>query len=75
GGGKSNSLSILELFSMLEYILGIRIKYKSLPPRQSDQKVFIADISKAKALIGWEPFVSKGEGMVRILDWSEYLAS
>ncbi|MDW7973101.1 MAG: GDP-mannose 4,6-dehydratase [Thermodesulfovibrio sp.] len=75
GGGASNSLSILELFSMLEHILGIKMVYKSLAPRQSDQKVFIADISKAKALIGWEPFVSKGEGMVRILDWSEYLAS
>ena len=31
-----------------------------------------ADVSKARALLGWEPQVSLDEGMRRLVDW--YLA-
>lgn len=72
GGGPTNSLSILELFNMLEDILKVKIEYKSLPPRQSDQKVFIADITKARNLIGWEPVISKEEGIENMLKWIEH---
>lgn len=63
GGGIENSSSLLELFSVLETELDIKMTYIKLPPRESDQKVFVADISKAKELIGWEPKVSKEEGI------------
>ena len=69
GGGITNSLSLLELFSMLESKLGIEMKYRKLPWRESDQKVFVADISKAKRIIGWEPKVSKEEGIIKMLEW------
>lgn len=46
GGTMEQSLSLLELFAMLEDILGIKMEYKQLLPRQSDQKVFVADINK-----------------------------
>ena len=48
GGGLGNSLSILELFTFLEEHLKIKIKFKKLPQRESDQKVFISDNSKLK---------------------------
>jgi len=69
GGGLDNSSSLLELFSFLEDELDIRMSYSILPPRESDQRVFIADYTKAKELIGWEPKVSKKEGIRKMLDW------
>lgn len=64
-----NSSSLLELFSFLESELDIKMKYTQLPPRESDQRVFVADISKAKELIGWEPKVSKEEGIRKMIQW------
>jgi CDP-paratose 2-epimerase len=43
--------------------------YIKLPPRVSDQKVFVADISKAKNLIGWKPLINKEKGIVMMLNW------
>ena len=69
GGGIENSSSLLELFDLLEKILDIKMNYTLLPPRTSDQKVFVADITKAKKLIGWEPLVNKNEGIKLTLEW------
>lgn len=71
GGGYDNSLSLLELFQILEEKLNIEMKYNKLPWRESDQKVFIADITKIKAMIGWEPKVSKEEGISKMIEWVE----
>jgi CDP-paratose 2-epimerase len=69
GGGIDNSLSLLELFGMLNEMLHIKMQYVQLPWRESDQKVFVADIQKAKEIIGWKPQVSKQEGINRMLNW------
>lgn len=69
GGGIANSSSILELFNFLELELDVKISYRQTPWRKSDQKVFIADISKAKKLIGWEPKISKEEGIRKMIEW------
>ncbi|KIM04251.1 MAG: CDP-paratose 2-epimerase [Sulfurovum sp. AS07-7] len=69
GGGMQNSSSLLELFSFLETELDIKMTYTQLPPRESDQRVFVADITKAKELIGWEPKVSKEEGIRKMIEW------
>src|SRR3954470_8142069 len=50
GGGIENSCSLLELFEMLERLLGVRLNYRVLPWRHSDQRFFVADISKARRL-------------------------
>lgn len=69
GGGMSESLSLLELFDMLNDMLSINMKYTRLPWRLSDQKVFVADITKIKNDIGWEPKVSAKEGISKMIDW------
>jgi len=69
GGGIENSSSLLELFDLLEKILDIKMNYIQLPPRASDQKVFVADITKAKKLIGWEPKISKEQGIRMMIEW------
>ena len=73
GGGIENSLSLLELFDMLEDILNVKLDYTQLPPRVSDQKVFVADITKITNAIGWKPKVSSQEGIERMVKWSEQI--
>ena len=55
GGGMDNSLSLLELFSFLEHELNVQLRFERLPWRESDQKVFVANTSKARELFGWSP--------------------
>lgn len=73
GGTMKQSLSLLELFTMLEGMLGIRMRYTKLPPRQSDQKVFVADITKIRNAIGWEPRVTAEEGVRAMLKWVDQI--
>lgn len=67
GGGIHNSLSLLELFDLLEDILDIKLNYSALPPRPSDQKLFVADITKASDAFDWNPKISKREGLLKVL--------
>lgn len=69
GGSIANSLSLLELFRLLESEIGEPLRYTKLPPRESDQRVFVADIGKMRRLTGWAPKVSAQEGVSRMLDW------
>jgi CDP-paratose 2-epimerase len=69
GGGIANSMSLLELFVLLEEFLGIQLEYRQMPPRGSDQRVFVADIGKASRLLCWTPQVSAREGVKAMLEW------
>ncbi len=69
GGGIANSLSLLELFGLLEAEIGQPLQYTKLPPRESDQRVFVADIARMTALTGWRPQVSAEDGVKRMLNW------
>ena len=70
GGGPVNVMSIWAEFGpKLEAMLG-----KSLNPargdwRPGDQRVFYADVSKAKLELGWEPRISVDEGVKMLFDW------
>lgn len=69
GGTMEQSLSLLELFGMLEDLLDIKMEYQKLPARISDQKVFVADISKIQNKIGWTPRVTALEGVSQMVEW------
>ena len=65
GGGHANTISLLELCEILD-----------LPKvfgewRPSDQKVYYADISKAKRVLGWEPKVTAEEGIKKLTNWTK----
>jgi CDP-paratose 2-epimerase len=74
GGGIENSMSLLELLQYLEKRLGIKLNYTHLPWRQSDQKFFVADNSKAQRLIHWTPLTSRESGLETVLDWESEVA-
>lgn len=69
GGGIDNSLSLLELFNLLEQEIKCTLEYTQLAPRISDQKVFVADIAKISRLIGWNPAVGTHDGILKMLQW------
>lgn len=71
GGGIANSLSLLELFALLEELTGAKLDYRKLPPRESDQRVFVSDITKAERLLGWNPQVSARDGVRRMVEWTQ----
>ncbi len=71
GGGIENSLSLLELFAYLEKRFDISMKFRRLPWRTSDQKVFCADTSKAKRFFSWEAQTDRFSGVEKIIAWFE----
>jgi CDP-paratose 2-epimerase len=71
GGGMENSLSLLELFEILENELNIKMKYEKLPWRESDQKIFVADTTKIKKDTNWSPRIDKLQGIRKMLEWIE----
>jgi CDP-paratose 2-epimerase len=66
GGSVSNTLSLLELLDRLD---GLKASYAE--PRPGDQKVFVADVSRARDELGWEPAVSIDSGLEALLQWVE----
>ncbi|MEG2697808.1 MAG: hypothetical protein RR951_02670, partial [Ruthenibacterium sp.] len=69
GGSMEQSLSLLELFQMLNKLLDVKLAYTQQAPRQSDQKVFVADIAKINKAIGWQPRVTALAGISKMVDW------
>jgi CDP-paratose 2-epimerase len=70
GGGNQYSLSIWKEFGpLLEQELGKPIPVSWEDWRPGDQKVFVADIEKARRELGWEPKTSPEEGIRRLFDW------
>ena len=69
GGGIENSLSLLELFTLLQSISNIKLNFIQIPVRESDQQVFVANLNKAKQFINWQPMVSAAVGVARMVDW------
>lgn len=69
GGGIENSLSLLELFALLEEIANVKLSYTKLPVRESDQRVFVADLAKTTQLLQWKPIVSAHDGVARMVEW------
>ncbi len=75
GGGIDNSLSLLELFALLENIAGVKLNYRQIEVRSSDQRVFVADIRKASDLLKWSPQVHYRDGVQRMYDWISDIAN
>lgn len=59
----------------IEDLLGLKIKMKIIPERPGDQLRTLANIDKAKNLLGYNPCTSLREGLKLQIDWytSEFL--
>jgi len=70
GGGPANVMSIWAEFGpKLEKLLGKKLQVARGDWRPGDQRVFYADISKAKKELGWEPKVGVDDGVNTLFEW------
>lgn len=70
GGGPANVMSIWAEFGpKLEKMIDSSIKVSRGDWRPGDQRVFYADVSKAKKELGWEPKISVDEGVNMLFEW------
>ncbi len=69
GGGPNFSLSIWQLFKILEKLAGKKFNYSFGPWRPGDQKIYISDINLAKKDFGWKPEISPEEGVKKLFNW------
>lgn len=70
GGGVKNSISVWQEFGpLLEKLVGRSLPVVRRQWRPGDQRVFIADIRKARQELGWVPQVSVEEGVGRLVKW------
>jgi nucleoside-diphosphate-sugar epimerase len=64
-----SSVSLNRLFTTMRDMIGTRIEAKYGPTRSGDVRDSIADITKARTLLGYEPTVSLEEGLKKTIDW------
>jgi CDP-paratose 2-epimerase len=69
GGGPQNQLSLLELVARLDALTGRKLKVSFADWRPGDQRVFVCDIAKARAELGWSPKVGSADGIAQLYRW------
>lgn len=67
--GNPDEVTILQLAQEIKELTGSKSKivFKPLPP--DDPKVRRPDITKAREILGWEPKISRSEGLKRTLEY------
>jgi UDP-N-acetylglucosamine/UDP-N-acetyl-alpha-D-glucosaminouronate 4-epimerase len=67
--GCGSRVSLLEIIARLEAIVGRRLERRHTPSRAGDVPHTLADVSKGKRLLGYEPLVDFDEGFRRTVEF------
>jgi dTDP-glucose 4,6-dehydratase len=71
--GTGTEVSIAEVAERVMRLLGrdvpVKLDENRLRPQDSEVERLVADTSKARELLGWEPSVELDEGLQRTVDW------
>ncbi len=67
--GESATIALADLVSVLERATGLPARRKFLPARPGDVTVTYADITRARAEIGYNPTISVAAGVERFVAW------
>jgi nucleoside-diphosphate-sugar epimerase len=67
--GGHESITINEMIRQLEALIGKKAQVEYLPFHPADMLSNLADIHKARQILGWEPKLDLAEGMRRTVDW------
>jgi nucleoside-diphosphate-sugar epimerase len=62
-------ISLNKLFEGMRDAVGSRLEVKYGPTRHGDVKDSLADITRARTLLGYEPSVSLEEGLKKTIEW------
>ncbi len=69
--GRGEPQALADFIAAMERVAGKRARLEPQPKLAADVYVTYADIGKARALLGFEPTVSIGEGIGRFWHWYE----
>ena len=69
GGGRRNSISLLESFHIIEKITRKPMKYVLKSKREGDHKVYISNLTKFKSQYDWEIEIGLNQIFRDIYDW------
>ena len=67
--GGHEAITMNEMIERLEELIGCKANVTHHPFHKADMLSNLADVSKARRLLGWEPQVNLMEGMRRLVDW------
>jgi CDP-paratose 2-epimerase len=70
GGGPDNTINLLELIELIDEYTGKRSPLKYSDWRHGDQKIYVSNIDKIKAVTGFVPEVDTREGVRRLVEWT-----
>jgi CDP-paratose 2-epimerase len=69
GGGPDNTLSLLELFDLIEELHRVRPELRLAEERVGDQRWYVSDTASLRAATGWQPDVGVTEGVTDLYRW------
>lgn len=69
--GTGHQHSIKEVVSTVEKIIGTKVKtnWRAMPPRPWDTNIWLADNSKARRLLKWQPKNNLEQGLRKTINW------
>ncbi|HEY5947189.1 MAG TPA: NAD-dependent epimerase/dehydratase family protein [Kofleriaceae bacterium] len=67
--GGTATISLAELVKTIERVVGKQAKIDWQPPQPGDVPITYADVSRARALFGYEPTTRVAEGIARQWEW------
>lgn len=67
--GESQTTTLTELIQTIEKALGKKAIINQMPEQPGDVPLTYADISKARALLGYDPHTKIAEGIPKFVDW------
>ena len=67
--GESHATSVTELISLLQEIMGEQATIVRRPEQPGDVRRTLADVRKARQLLGYRPNTSMREGLTLFVDW------
>ena len=69
--GSGMSYSVQEIVKILEHIIGkeMNVRRDTYPLKDTDLNYHVADISKAKEMLNWEPKTSITDGLKKVMNW------
>ena len=67
--GRSDTVTLSDLINKIEQTLGKKAKIRLIPSQPGDVKQTFADITKARALLGFDPKTAIGDGIRKFVAW------
>lgn len=69
GGGPHNVMSVRDVLEFIDRKQNRKVPFNCADWRPGDQRVYVSNISKAKADFGWEPKICSTQGLDLLYDW------